>query len=31
VFAFAADGTVKSARLDVDGVAVTDLPGGMCK
>ena len=31
VFAFAADGTVKSARLDVDGVAVTGLPGSLCK
>ncbi|HEX7598205.1 MAG TPA: hypothetical protein VF518_08325, partial [Polyangia bacterium] len=30
LFAFAADGTVKTARLDVDGVAVTGLPGGLC-
>jgi hypothetical protein len=30
LFAFAADGTVKTTRLDVDGVAVTGLPGGLC-
>jgi hypothetical protein len=27
LFAFEADGTVKTTRLDVDGVAVTGLPG----
>jgi hypothetical protein len=31
LFAFAADGTVTSARLDVDGVVVTGLDGSMCK
>ena len=31
VFAFAADGTVKSARLDVDGVVVAGLPGTLCE
>ncbi|HEX7508516.1 MAG TPA: hypothetical protein VF550_17205, partial [Polyangia bacterium] len=30
LFAFAADGAVKTARLDVDGIVVTGLPGGLC-
>jgi hypothetical protein len=30
LFAFAPDGTAKSSRLDVDGVAVTGLPPGLC-
>jgi hypothetical protein len=31
LFAFAADGTVKASRLDVDGIVVTGLSGGLCK
>jgi hypothetical protein len=31
LFAFAADGTVRTSRLDVDGIVVTGgLPGGLC-
>jgi len=30
LFAFTADGNVKSARLDVDGVTVTGFPAGLC-
>ena len=30
LFAFAADGTVKTTRLDIDGVTVTGLPGSLC-
>jgi hypothetical protein len=30
LFALAADGTVTASRLDVDGVAVTGLPGNFC-
>ena len=30
LFALAADGTVTASRLDVDGVAVTGLPGNYC-
>jgi hypothetical protein len=30
LFAFTADGNVKTSRLDVDGVAVTVLPAGLC-
>jgi len=30
LFAFAPDGAAKSSRLDVDGVAVTGLPVGLC-
>ena len=31
LFAFAADGTVKASRLDVDSIAVTGMPGSLCK
>jgi hypothetical protein len=30
LFAFVTDGTVKTTRLDIDGVTVTGLPGGLC-
>jgi len=30
LFDFAADGTVQTTRLDVDGIAVTGLPDGLC-
>jgi len=30
LFAFTADGAVKTSRLDVDGIVVAGLPGGMC-
>ena len=30
LFTFAADGTVKTSRLDVDSVVVTGLPGTLC-
>jgi len=30
LFAFAADGTVKSTRLDIDGLTVAGLPGSLC-
>lgn len=30
LFAFTTDGTVKASRMDVDGIVVTGLPGGMC-
>jgi hypothetical protein len=31
LFAFAADGTVESTRLDMEGIPVTGLPAGMCQ
>lgn len=31
LFAFAADGTVRSSRFDIDGIVVTGMPGGLCK
>jgi hypothetical protein len=30
LFAFTTDGTVKASRMDVDGLVVTGMPGGMC-
>ena len=31
LFAFAADGTVRSSRLDIDGIVVTGLSGSLCR